>query len=175
MASTPVVSRLSSCINLYSIKDYENAFINLFIALDITAKKRYPNLKVGKRNRALLLDTEPLTQKLYMGIIIQGLNINGLTFSNIFYKFGRNALIHDGQLDRRLSISDEKGIRISEDNWDFHHSYIMSMAISIISCKENANENFNTAIEYECNFGKINLNDLWGKESELMEYLQVAS
>ncbi|WP_426727897.1 hypothetical protein [Enterobacter cloacae complex sp. 326A8] len=173
MKAEPLVNRLKSGIYLYSIRDYENSFINIFIALDITAKKRYPKQDVGIRNRQLLSDTESLTQKFSTGHVLRGLNINGLTFPKIFYKFGRNALIHDGALDNKLSISDEKGIRIGVDRWDFHHSYIISMAIAIIACEENANFDFHESLEYKSRFGAIDLNSLWGKEKLLKFKLSI--
>lgn len=173
MAENPLVNRIKSCLFFYSINDYEHAFINLFIAIDITAKKRYPNLKVGERNRKLLMDIESLTQKLTFGNVVKGLNVGGLTFPKVFYKFGRNALIHEGQLDPKLTISDIEGIRISNQSWDFHHSYIINLALSVIACHENKDLRFNHYVEINNIHGIHDVNTLWGKEELMRKQLGI--
>jgi len=57
---TGISRRLEQCIQHLQSDDYEGALVNLFPAIDKTAKKRRPKDGVGKRIKAFLEEEETL-------------------------------------------------------------------------------------------------------------------
>ena len=166
-----VSKRIQSAIKAYSESDYETSFYHLFSALDVTAKRRYPAArKVGVRNELFLKDIQDIVLKLYIGYSME-LDINGVTFPKLISEFGRNSLIHDGELSERFVISEEQGISIGE-NWTIHHSIIACLITAVIVARENRLENAESDTGVRIRDETFPLNDLWGKEVELREKLK---
>jgi hypothetical protein len=67
---TGISRRIEQCIHHIHTSDWEGALVNLFPALDKTAKKRRPNDKPGKRIRSFLEDEEALISVIATGNII---------------------------------------------------------------------------------------------------------
>jgi len=102
-----VVSRnVSEGLKYLLQKEYECALTMYFPALDKTSKKRLPRGNVGQRIKKFLNDQYDIINFVTWGynLVPNNFKINGVSFSDIVYKYARCSLIHEGQLDERLEI-----------------------------------------------------------------------
>jgi hypothetical protein len=161
--STGVSRRIQQCIERFQVHDHEGALVNLFPAIDKTGKKRRPKAGVGDRIRSFLKDEEVLISAVGTGNVFQGCSFDGVSFEDALYKFGRTPISHEGELDPRLRFNDNGGLQIGRDNWNLPSSYIVGMALAVITAQENAGER--TAEDLGITiFGKrFGLNEIWGE------------
>ena len=92
--STPsgVSRRLQQCVERLQRGDFEGALVNLFPAIDMTAKRRRPKKGVGARIRAFLEEEEALISAVATGNVLQNIVVNGVSITDVLYKFGRNPI-----------------------------------------------------------------------------------
>ncbi len=102
---TGVSRRINQCIAHLQAKDWEGALVNLFPALDQTAKRRRSKDGVGSRIRAFLEDEEGLISCIATGSFIANVNVNGVSITDALYKFGRTSIAHEGELDRMRAVN----------------------------------------------------------------------
>jgi len=171
--SSSISRRIASCLEAAGRKDYESALIHFFPALDKTAKRRRPKEGVGERIRKFIGDQEAIITAIATGNIITNIHVNGVTFPEAIYKFGRTSIAHEGELDKRLEITDSDTLSIGEV-WSLPASYIHAMCIAVMVVPENASEH----LEHD---GTVNLfgqewkvNELWGAEAKLKAAIAAA-
>jgi len=93
--------RLQQTVERLQARDYEGALVNLFPAIDRTAKKRRPKEGVGPRIRAFLEDEEALISAIATGNILTRISLNSvsitdaLTSSAAHQLLMKENLIHD--------------------------------------------------------------------------------
>ena len=162
---------MSSCVEAFTRKDYETALIHFFPALDKTAKLRRPmGKKVGERIRQFITDQEAIITAIATGNIITNISINGISFPEAIYKFGRNPLLHEGELDPRLRFTESGSITIT-DIWLLPATYILGMIIAVMVAPENATERLDKDGTVHFLGQEGQLNTLWGVEEQLKTYL----
>lgn len=76
--------------------------IHFFPALDKTAKKRRPKDAVGSRIGNFIADQEAIITAVAAGNIFRNITVDGISFPDAIYKFGRTSFAHEGELDKRL-------------------------------------------------------------------------
>ena len=103
--------RIQQCIERLQSRDSEGALVNLFPAIDKTAKERRPKDGVGPRIRAFLEDEEVLISVVATGNVFARILVNGVSITDALYKFGRTPIAHEGELDPRLRFNDDGAIR----------------------------------------------------------------
>ena len=155
--------RLESCIPLYMQKDYEGCLVHLFPALDKTAKLRMPKGKVGERIKNFINDQHTIITYVATGNSIGALVVDGVTLPDAIYKFGRNPIAHEGELDPRLQITEDGMMSIS-DIWILPSTFILGLIISVITAKENTTDTINGDFAVTINGNKFKLNELFGME-----------
>jgi len=96
--STAISRRIESCINYANVQNYESALINLFPALDKTAKKRRHREGVGSRIKKFIADQEEIITAVSTRNIYKDIQINGINFPEAIYKFGRTSISHEAIL-----------------------------------------------------------------------------
>ncbi|WP_171208897.1 MULTISPECIES: hypothetical protein [unclassified Ruegeria] len=155
-------------------KDYESAATAMFQALDATAKKRYPKEPfVGNRVRSLITDQEDIISRIGFGTIVIGSNYGGATLAQAIWKFARNPLIQDGELDPRMSFENDLGVTAIGDVWNFNPSFLMGLSIAIVSAKENAGEaEFLKGGVFE-NGVYVPFQSMWGAEDMVRHILRI--
>ncbi|WP_219858535.1 hypothetical protein [Stutzerimonas azotifigens] len=137
--------------------------MNLFPAIDKTAKKRRPKEGVGKRIKTFLQDEEVLITAVATGNVFKGCSFDGMSFHDALYNFGRTPIAHEGELDPRLSFNMEGGLQIGKDHWNLPISYIVGMSLAVIIAPENFGERTAEGLAITV-FGKqFALNDIWGR------------
>ena len=160
---TGVSRRMQQCIERLQVDDSEGALVNLFPAIDKTAKKRRPKDGVGSRIRAFLQDEEVLITAVGIGNVFKGCSFDSCSLHDALYKFGRTPIAHEGELDPRLKFNNNGGLEIGPDNWNLPVSYIVGMSLAVIIAPVNAGEQTSDRLRINI-FGKqFLLNDIWGK------------
>src|SRR3990172_10754339 len=97
--------RIQSCINYADAGNYESAMVNFFPALDKTAKRRRPKDGVGDRIRRFISDQEAIITAIATGNVFRNISINGVSFPEAIYKFGRTPIAHEGELHPPLTFN----------------------------------------------------------------------
>lgn len=163
--------RMQDAVSAYIKNDYEGCFVHLFPAIDKTAKLRRPSGKVGERVRAFLTDQEDIISAIATGNVLKGIYNNGASIPDALYKFGRNSIAHEGELDPRLEINNTGSLQIGE-KWDLPSYYIFGMCIAAICASENNNEQLTNTDWTVTIFKKQwKINELWGTELVLRGYI----
>ncbi|MBO2891172.1 hypothetical protein [Pseudomonas asiatica] len=171
MGPSGISRRIQQCIAHYSQQDYEGALVNLFPAIDKTASKRHPKLKVGPRIRKFLDEEMILITATSTGGVFRGLNINGVSIEDAIYKFGRTSVMHEGEIDPRLTFTGSGSVMISEDDWRLPTPFILGMTLAVILSPENSKEKIDPEICININGHRLLVNDCWGKPEKIQELI----
>lgn len=172
MATPSGVSRrMQQCVERLQAGDCEGALVNLFPAIDKTAKKRRPKDGVGKRIKAFLRDEEVLITAVGTGNVFKGCAFDGMSFHDAVYNFGRTPIAHEGELDPRLTFNNNGGLQIGRDKWNLPASFIVGMSLAVIIAPENKAEQTADSLGIVI-FGKqFVLNEIWGKPESVHKHI----
>lgn len=163
--------RMQQCIQHLQARDPEGALVNLFPAIDKTAKRRRPKDGVGKRINSFLQDEEVLITAVGTGNVFKGCTFNGKAFHDALYEFGRTPIAHEGELDPRLQFNDSGGLQIGVDSWNLPVSFIAGMALAVIIAPENKGERTADGLSVVVLGARFMVNDIWGRPDEVRKYL----
>ena len=169
--TTGISRRIAGCIRGIQDRDHELALVNLFPALDKTAKKRRSRAKVGERIRGFITDEEALISAIAIRNVFKNCQFGEFTFSEAIYKFGRTAIAHEGELDPRLTFNDNGVLEIGA-TWNLPSSYISALCISVILAPENAGEVAPQNPIVHLVDQSFELNTLWGKRHQVVSILE---
>lgn len=167
MPPSGISRRIEHCIESYCKRDYESSLVNLFPAIDKTASRRRPKTGVGTRIRAYLKDEMRVITAIGSGIMIGNIRINGFSLEEALYKFGRTSVMHEGEIDARLSFIDNGMILVNENDWRLPSTFILGMAISVIISPENQDEELPPDICADIYGERFILNDCWGNPKKI--------
>lgn len=171
MPTPTSVSRRIEATAIHAKKDcFEEALINLFPAIDKTAQKRRPKEKVGKRITSFLEDQQEIITLVATHNSIQ-LSYNGLSMAEAIYKFARNPLIHEGELDPMISFNNQEGLIIG-DKWNLPPSYILGLTVGVIVSKENSDEYIDNSLGCKLWNYNYRFNELWGHPELVRKAIQ---
>lgn len=168
---TGVSRRLLQCIKHLQTNDFEGALVNLFPALDQTAKRRRPRSGVGKRIKAFLKEEEKLISIIATGNCLSNIVCNGISITDSLYKFGRTSIAHEGELDPRLEFNSNGSILIETDKWNLPSGYITGMCIAIVVAKENGNEHIDEQLSIIIFDKQFSIENLWGNSQEIKDHI----
>ena len=156
--------RIQSCINYANAGNYESAMINFFPALDKAAKRRRPKAGVGERIRSFISDQEAIITAIATGNIIQNISVNGVTFPEAIYNFGRTPIAHEGELDPRLTFNNGSSLQIG-NTWNLPSSYITGLCVGVMVAHENSQEFIDAQMNLKIFDHQFRINELWGAET----------
>jgi hypothetical protein len=168
---TGVSRRLFQCIKHLQENDLEGALVNLFPALDQTAKRRRPKDGVGKRIKAFLEEEEKLISIIATGNCLSNIMCNDISVTDALYKFGRTSIAHEGELDPRLEFNSNGSILIGTQKWNLPSGYIVGMCISVITAKENSSEYIDMPLSIKVFEKDFNVTALWGNSELIKEHI----
>ena len=168
---TGVSRRLLQSIKHLQENDLEGALVNLFPALDQTAKRRRSKDGVGKRIKAFLEEEEKLISIIATGNCYSGIKCDGISVTDALYKFGRTSIAHEGELDPRLEFNLNGSILIGNEKWNLPSGYIVGMCISVITAKENSNEFIDTPLSIKVFEKNFKVAELWGNPDEIKKHI----
>lgn len=166
-----VSRRVQHCVERLQVKDCECALVNLFPAIDKTAKKRRPKEGVGRRIKAFLQDEEVLITAVATGNVFKECTFDGMSFHDALYKFGRTPIAHEGELDPRLTFNINGSLQIGKDHWNLPISYIAGMALAVITAPENVGERTGNGLGITVFEKRFALNDIWGRQGPVREHI----
>ena len=165
--SSGVSRRIQQCIEHIQQQDWEGALVNLFPALDKTAKKRRPKAGVGERIKAFLEEEETLISAVATGNVFKGIHVDGISITDALYKFGRTSIAHEGELDPKLEFNPGGSLTIGQDKWNLPTGYIVGMSLAVVVAPENARESIDPKLGFNLFGEQYQLNSLWGQKSKI--------
>lgn len=168
-----VSRRLSDCLQAHSRGDFEGSLVHFFPALDKVSKRRRPKDGVGARIRSFLSDEEALISAIATGNIFKNISVQGVSFPDAIYKFGRTSIAHEGELDQRLTITHDGSLSIGEV-WALPSSYITAMCVAVMSAPECIGERISGNATITIFGNQWQLNELWGANKKLKNSIAIA-
>ena len=168
---TGVSRRLLQCIKHLHEDDFEAALVNLFPAIDQTAKRRRSKAGVGKRIKAFLEEEEKLISIIATGNAISNIVCNDVSITDALYKFGRTSIAHEGELDPRLEFNISGSVMIDSDKWNLPSGYITGMLIAAVVAPENVNEHIAEQLSITVFDKEFSISDLWGNPVEIKAHI----
>ena len=125
--------------------DWSNALIQICINLDMTAKKTYggkPGARIKRyirENQYALTRIAMLHLEIHGDMSFQVSDNKYLKFEEIIYKLVRCALLHEGELDKRIKIvkSDSLGVE-SDGRFVLSEHMIYAFFLLLVSDPQNA-------------------------------------
>lgn len=165
--------RVDTTIKHLKDQGYENALIQVCIAIDATAKRKWPSYKPGKRIRNFVEEYEAFIYQFASagGIMLEGTgNMRGkIVFPGgelpgILYKSVRCVLHHGDELSHHLVI--EKGntiIGVDQGRIVMNEGFIDGLLFSVVSDKVNEREFCDSLPTYAFSGSTIKINEVWGK------------
>jgi len=172
-APSGVSRRIQQCIEHIQKEDWEGALVNLFPALDKSAKKRRPKAGVGERIRAFLEEEEILISAIATGNVFKGIQVDGVSITDALYNFGRNSIAHEGELDPRLKFNLGGALIIGQNEWNLPSGYIIGMTLAVIVAPENLKESVNDMLAFTLFGEQQHLNSLWGQKDKVQQAIAV--
>lgn len=169
--ATGVSRRVLQAIKHMQTSDHEGALVNLFPAIDQTAKRRRPKEGVGKRIKAFLEDEEKLISTVATGNCLSNIVCDGISITDALYKFGRTSIAHEGELDPRLEFNLNGSIEIGSDKWNLPIGYIIGMCVAVIIAEENDAESFDDQLSITVFDKQFSIESLWGNGAELKSHI----
>lgn len=179
-----VGERIQECINKLEINDAENAFIQLSIAIDGTAKKEYPGKKTSFRCKKFLRDNLPFVMwsltngtpsacKEFKFEFSSDGYPNGMTsFEDIAYSVLRCSLLHEGEMPEKINFINENYIAMVDGKMQFPIALIGSLLFAVIASPTNKNQSVSTSSHFMFGEVKAYVNDMWGSEDKTRGYIR---
>ncbi len=140
-----IAARIQECTDKLGLGDAENAFIQLAIAIDGTAKLLYPRKKTSERCKHFLKDSLPFilwslsngtaakTGSLSFEISSSSESSERIEFEDLVYKVMRCSLFHDGELSEKVEFVNAPYIGTLNGRMQFPLALIGSLLFAVIA------------------------------------------
>ena len=170
--------KLKLIINLYRGREYEAALMILFPFVDSTAKKRRPEAGVGERIKDFIRDELKIITALNSTSSIGNfVNNKGEDMAEVIYKFARNSLIHEGEIEKnKLAINERGEISFGPENWGIPNDFILGLLITVVAAPENKSfigKNIVRDFKIDIKGKTYILNSLWGQKDFILQNLNI--
>ena len=162
--------RIAASIKSLKSSDFESSATSVFQAIDATGRKRFPKAGNDKRFMGLIEEQHDIISAAALKKIHIGSKFNGLAFQEVIWEFGRNPLIHEAELDPKLTFDNHNGLIIGS-TWNLPPSYLFGLCLGVISACENKNEDEKLTGNIEFWGQNLSLESLWGSEDFLSALL----
>jgi len=168
-----ISDRIEKAILDLSINDYENALVQISIAIDATGKKIKPKSKVGIRCRSFINENHSFIYHVAMGgslkIHSEGKILYGELgdLGQILYKSVRCALLHEADISKTIIF--KNGFALGQRNGKFiiTTNMLFGLILAIVGEPKNNNEIMKQNLTVSLNGIVININEYWGKHEGL--------
>lgn len=157
-------ARIDECMNKLAIGDAENAFIQLSIAIDGTAKRLHPGKKTTDRCKSFLRDSLPFvlwsltngtpsqSKDLTFQFSGSGLPNMSTKFEDLVYSIMRCALLHEGEMPEKVEFVPEPYIGMLRGRMQFPIALVGALLLAVIASPVNAREKVAASTSFT--FGK---------------------
>jgi len=161
--------------------DLENSLVQLSIAIDATAKKKFDGeKKVGKRIRRFIMEYEDLIIHLSMAGMVRIITPDGVSYGekeklgDVIYKSIRCALLHEADISDKVVFRKGPTMGMDEEKFIVTDQLLWAFILIIIGDQTNLDQNLKKNHQMIFNGKSLHLNQLWGKLDEIKistEYL----
>ena len=162
-----IAARIQECTGKLRIGDAENAFIQLAIAIDGTAKHLYPGKRTSERCKQFLKHSLPfilwsLSNGTQANVGSLSFELSGssassecIEFEDLVYKVMRCSLFHDGELSEKVEFVDAPFIGMLNGKMQFPLALIGSLLFAVIASPVNERQRLPESTSFT--FGKVNV------------------
>lgn len=162
-----IAARIQECSAKLAIGDAENAFIQLAIAIDGTAKLLYPGKKTSERCKRFLKDSLPFilwslsngapakTTSLSFEIWTSSESTAYIEFEDLVYKVMRCSLLHEGVLSEKVEFVNASYVGTLNGKMQFPLALLGSLLFAVIASPVNERQLVPESITFT--FGKTNV------------------
>lgn len=167
--SSSISRRIQDSIEAFKIEDYEQSLIHVFPAIDKTSKKRRNVKKVGLRIKGFLQDELELITYISFQSKIQ-IECDGVSIIKAIYEYGRNSIVHEGELDSRLVFDKSLMLGVGPD-WRINPILIKGLIMAVILAPENAKESLSRDYEFKIANNSFLVSELWGMRDKVKSFI----
>lgn len=171
-----IENRIATAYKHFFDDDIENALIQLSIAVDAYAKKKYKIKKVGQRIKTLLNDNmEVISLVGTMGY----LKAPSLTFpdgklESILYESVRCSLLHEAEVSERIEFIKGNQLFVVSDKLGLNENFVLGLLISIIVDDEDKILNLREIPDITFRDKQIKIADIHGNRKALFDSMSRA-
>lgn len=156
--------------------DWINGLIQICINLDAISKKHYGG-KPGDRIKKYIRDNQFIITRIGMldlevhgDIIFRVAGGRDMTFEEVVYKLIRCALLHEGELDSRISIIDSPIIGLDDEGkFLLSKKMIMAFLLLLVSDPLNSRIEWPSSASFSSEGRTIEFNYIKGNRSKLVD------
>lgn len=175
MPNNAIGRRIERCCHHLQNGEIEDAAIHLFPAIDATAKlRRPPPIGVGQRIKRFITDEERIITLIAFRMSITGCEFNGQTIADAVYEYARNPLMHEGQLDPRMTFQAIQGFSLG-GAWNLPPTFLFALAVAVIIAPENKGVRIHDDIKARILNQNYNVNDIWGQRQHFVDLIDRSS
>lgn len=173
-----ISKRIETAINHLIQKDYENALIQISVALDSTGKKKWTAKKTGPRIKDFIKENEKFIYQCASGgnfILRKGgqVNIQGKELKELVYVSVRCSLLHGDELaDHVILKPEESFINVEQGKPVINKGLITGLLLSIVGEVANSDEVCGPNQKLVIDGNDILINNLWGNIGKIIETLK---
>lgn len=169
-----IAARIQECTAKLASGDAENAFIQLAIAIDGTAKLLYPGKKTSERCKKFLSDSLPFilwslsngtpskAGKLTIEISDSNDSYTWVEFEDIVYKIMRCSIFHDGKLSEEVEFVNASYIGTLNGKMQFPIALIGSLLFAVIASPVNERQRVAESTSFTFGKTKVSVNHMLG-------------
>lgn len=169
-----IAARIQECTGKLGLGDAENAFIQLAIAIDGTAKQLYPRKKTSERCKQFLKDSLPFilwslsngtpakTSSLSFEISSSSESSERIEFEDLVYKVMRCSLFHDGELSEKVEFVNAPYIGTLDGRMQFPIALIGSLLFAVIASPVNERQRVSESTSFTFGKTKVPVNHMLG-------------
>jgi hypothetical protein len=161
-------------------RDFENALIQICIAIDGTAKKKWPSYKPGRRIRAYITEYETFIYQFGSGggIQLQGIPpergriiLPGGELPEVLYKSIWCVLQHGDDLAEFVTIREGNNfLAVENGKWVMNTGFIEGLVFSVVADEVNVGEACKSNPVYYFRGNELQFNEIWA-DLEAIEYI----
>ncbi|MCF6210278.1 MAG: hypothetical protein L3K24_06335 [Gammaproteobacteria bacterium] len=149
--------------------DLENALIQLSIAIDATAKKKFNNeKKVGKRVKSFVSEYEDLITHLSMAGQLRIFATEGVSYGDkgdlgeVLYKSIRCDLLHEADISNQVVFKSGAVTGMENGKFIVTDQLLWGLLLILVGDKTNSNQTLKQDHKMTFNGKNLDLNSLWG-------------
>lgn len=169
-----IAARIQECTGKLGVGDAENAFIQLAIAIDGTAKQLYPGKKTSERCKKFLKDSLPFilwslsngtpakTGSLSFEVSSSNESSERIEFEDLVYKVMRCSLFHDGELSEKVEFVNAPYIGTLNGRMQFPVALIGSLLFAVIASPVNERQRVSASTSFTFGKTKVPVNHMLG-------------
>jgi hypothetical protein len=162
--------------------DWINALIQICINLDAIAKRHYggrPGTRIKRyirNNQFIITRIGMLHLEVHGDIIFQVAGGREMTFEEIAYKLIRCSLLHEGELDTRINITDTTSIGLDDEgNFLLSRKMIMAFFLLLVSDPKNSRIQWPSTASFTVEGTTVEFNNIKGNPTRLVDIFREIS